>query len=102
MPILTATDPPRKRLVPGWWLAPTMLVALLAGTFAWSWMQSVCFRGSTWQVEFGRIHVYPPLGAGSRILPGYSWNTSPHFRRWAIKVPGGRTTGWYGGGWSLR
>ncbi len=85
MPILTATDPPRKRRVPVW--APILAVVLLPlfGVFGWSCYQSVNFLVDGQTISFGR--TTQPMGVGY-------WQMGPD-QGWDLKLPGGRATGWY-------
>jgi hypothetical protein len=53
MPLLTATDPPRKHRAPAWLWAllavPGIILVLLVGLVAWTWDHPVSFRvGDRW------------------------------------------------------
>lgn len=92
MPILTATDPSRKRCAPVWVLILSGVVLPLVAVLGWSCHEPI----QVWN-QARRVYIGRPISE----FAGPSLNTSPEQGWAAFKLPGGRTTGWWGVGWQV-
>ena len=91
MPLLSETDPRRRRRLPVWAVILAVGVLPLVGLFAWGWYWPMEVRVAERKgVAFGRFN--PDF----KTMP---WVMKPNFVRVSCKLPGGRKTGWYLAAW---
>jgi len=99
MPLIPETECRPKRCIRLWLVGFAVVVLPLLAVVAWSGFQPVRFTYKMRGIVFGRTtedvpSQTPNLGAG------YAWNSTPGERWGAFKLPGGKSTGWYGAVWS--
>jgi hypothetical protein len=75
-----------------------VLILPLVGIFAWSFYQPVLLGRQGQGVSFGRTTNDLRRHATSS-RPGFISNVQANFGWWAVKLPGGRKSGWYGVVW---
>lgn len=94
MPILTATDPPRKRRAPAALVILAVMILPLAGVFAWSCYQPV-------QLELGGHMVGFGYGSSAVLALVNHWQQHPSgsLRElpafWSVQLPPFTRSRWY-------